>query len=272
MDDFVKRYGPVALVTGASSGIGRAFAGQLAARGLDVVLVARRRDRLEELARTLRDTHGVSPTVLPVDLADPAAGKEILDAVARLEVGLLVSNAGFGVKGAFGEEDAAVLSSMLAVNCHAPTQLAHGLAPRLAQRGHGGVIFTSSVEGLMGCPYSAGYSATKAYVNALGEALWAELGPRGVDVLTLCPGATDTEAPRLQGIDPATLQDLMSPDDVARSALDHLGSGPTHIPSAHYRKVFDALLSMPRTEALTSMASSVRKVSQGPRADRAGDA
>ncbi|MGI5457396.1 SDR family NAD(P)-dependent oxidoreductase [Streptomyces sp. CA-249302] len=272
MNDFVQRYGPVALVTGASSGIGRAFAGQLAARGLDVVLVARRRDRLEELSGTLRDTHGVNPTVLPVDLADPAAGREILEAVAQLDVGLLVSNAGFGVKGAFGQEDAAVLASMLAVNCHAPTQLAHGLAPRLTQRGQGGVIFTSSVEGLMGCPYSAGYSATKAYVNALGEALWAELGPSGVDVLTLCPGATDTEAPRLQGVDPSTLQDLMSPDDVARSALEHLGSGPTHIPSAHYSKLFDTLLSMPRPDALTAMANSVKQVSDRPGADRTGDA
>ncbi|MFI6698706.1 SDR family NAD(P)-dependent oxidoreductase [Streptomyces sp. NPDC050509] len=142
-------------------------------------------------------------------------------------------------------------------HCQAPTQLAHGLAPRLRRRGRGGVLFTSSVEGLVGCPYSAGYSATKAYVNALGEALWAELAPAGVDVLTLCPGATDTEAPRLQGVDPTTLQDLMSPDDVARSALKHLREGPTHIPSAHYRQVFDTLLAMPRRDALTAMARSM---------------
>lgn len=259
MNDFLRQYGPVAVITGASSGIGRSFATELAGRGLDVVLVARRRDRLEELADTLRDTHGVDVTVLPADLADPAAAGKILDAVAQLDVGLLVSNAGFGVKGVFEEGDAETLSSMLMVNCQAPTQLAHGLAPRLKQRGRGGVIFTSSVEGLLGCPYSAGYSATKAYVIALGEALWAEFGPSGVDVLTLCPGATDTEAPRLQGIDPTSLQDLMSPDDVARSALEQLGNGPTHIPSAHYRGLFDTLLSVPRHEALTAMARSMGK-------------
>ncbi|MFJ2559617.1 MULTISPECIES: SDR family NAD(P)-dependent oxidoreductase [unclassified Streptomyces] len=257
MGEFAQRYGPVAVVTGASSGIGRSFATQLAGHGLDVVLVARRRDRLHALAEELRDTYGVHASALPVDLADPAAAGEILDAVASLDVGLLVSNAGFGVKGTFDEGDAGSLSAMLMVNCQAPTQLAHGLAPRLRQRGRGGVLFTSSVEGLVGCPYSAGYSATKAYVNALGEALWAELAPAGVDVLTLCPGATDTEAPRLQGVDPTTLQDLMSPDDVARSALEHLRDGPTHIPSAHYRQLFDTLLAMPRRDALTAMARSM---------------
>ncbi|WP_427921821.1 SDR family NAD(P)-dependent oxidoreductase [Streptomyces sp. cg40] len=257
MDDFLRQYGPVALVTGASSGIGRSFATELAGRGFDVVLVARRLDRLKELADTLRDEHGVEVTVVPSDLAEPTAAGEILDAVAGLDIGLLVSNAGFGVKGAFEEGEAETLSSMLMVNCEAPTRLAHGLAPRLKQRGRGGVIFTSSVEGLMGCPYSAGYSATKAYVVALGEALWAEFGPSGVDVLTLCPGATDTEAPRNQGIDPATLHDLMSPDDVARSALDNLRNGPTHVPSARYRGLFDTLLAMPRREALTAMASQI---------------
>ncbi|MFE3826583.1 SDR family NAD(P)-dependent oxidoreductase [Streptomyces sp. NPDC059092] len=257
MGDFAERYGPVAVVTGASSGIGRSFATQLAGRGLDVVLVARRHDRLRVLAEELRDTHGVSASVLPADLADPSATGEILDAVASLDVGLLVSNAGFGVKGTFGEGDAEALSSMLMVNCQAPTQLAHGLAPRLRRRGRGGILFTSSVEGLMGCPYSAGYSATKAYVNALGEALWAELAPAGVDVLTLCPGATDTEAPRLQGIDPTTLQDLMSPYDVAHAALEHLRDGPTYIPSAHYRDLFGTLLAMPRGDALTAMARSM---------------
>ncbi|MBQ0826685.1 SDR family NAD(P)-dependent oxidoreductase [Streptomyces tagetis] len=259
MTDFAQRYGPVAVVTGASSGIGYAFAGQLAGRGLDVVLVARRGDRLRRLAEELRDQYRVRATVVQADLADPAAPARILEAVDGLDVGLLVSNAGFGVKGRFEDTDADVLSSMLAVNCLAPMRLAHALVPRMRLRGRGGVLFTSSVEGLLGCPYSAVYSATKAYTNALGEALWAELEPAGVDVLTLCPGATDTEAPRLQGIDPASLQDLMSPEDVARCALEHLAEGPTYIPSPHYRGNYATLLSMPRREALTMMARSMTK-------------
>ncbi len=258
MDDFARRYGPVALVTGASSGIGRSFATQLASRGLDLVLVARRLDRLQELAAELRTTHGVTVTVHQADLSDPTAPAQVVAAASTLDVGLLISNAGFGVKGPFEAGDADTLSSMLTVNCHAPTQLAHGFIPRLKQRGHGGILFTSSVEGLIGCPFSAGYSATKSYMNALGESLWAELTPTGIDVLTLCPGATDTEAPRLQGIDPTTLHDLMSPDDVARAALDNLQQGPTYIPSEHYRAQFTQLLSMPRPAALTAMATALR--------------
>lgn len=256
--DFVFRYGPSALVTGASSGIGRSFARLLAEAGLDLILVARRLDRLEELAAELRSRHGVEVTVHEVDLSDPAAVDRLLDQEANTDIGLLVSNAGFGVKGPFENGDAATLAAMVAVNCQAPTRLAHALVPRLRRRGRGGVVFTSSVEGLLGCPYSAAYSATKAYVNALGEGLWGELTPAGIDVLTLCPGATDTEAPRLQGIDPATLRHLMDPDDVARGALENLKNGPIYVPSEHYRAQFDTLVTMPRRQALAAMAASLR--------------
>src|SRR3546814_16217761 len=95
----------------------------------------------------------------------------------------------------------------------------------------GGIVFTSSVEAFIGCPYSTAYSASKAFVNNLGEGLWAELTPQGIDVLTLCPGATDTEAPARQGIDPATLNNIMSPDDVARRTLDHLRNGQVYVSS-----------------------------------------
>ena len=260
MEDFAHRYGPVAVITGASSGIGRSFASQLARRKLDLVLVARRIDRLQQLAERLTGEYGVQVTVHQADLADPTAAAGIVAAVSALDVGLLVSNAGFALKGPFELGDNRTLADLMTVNCHTPTQLAHGLVPHLKQRGRGGILFTSSVEGFLGCPFSAGYSASKAYVNALGEALWGELTPVGVDVLTLCPGATDTEAPRLQGIDPTTLHDLMSPDDVAASALEHLCRGPIHVPSEHYRRQFEQLLAMPRDEALTAMAKAVSSV------------
>lgn len=209
---FVERYGPVALVTGASSGIGAAFAQQLAEKGMDLVVVARRRQRLDELATRLASEYGVEVSVCEADLSAPDSARRVADACAALDVGLLVSNAGFGLKGAFDSGDAVRLSEMLMVNCHTPLLLARALVPRLRQRGRGALLFTSSVEGLIGCPYSATYAATKAFVNSLGEGLWAELRPEGISVLTLCPGATDTEAPRLQGIDPASLRNLMSPE------------------------------------------------------------
>jgi short-subunit dehydrogenase len=255
---FKLQYGPAALVTGASSGIGKSFARLLAAKGLDLVLVARRVQRLDELAAQLVQQHGIKVKVCPTDLANATATTQILDATALLDIGLLISNAGFGMKGELASNDPQAMADMLTVNCRTPMLLAHGFISRLRARGRGGIVLTSSVEGLIGCPYSTAYSATKGFVKSLGEGLWAELLPEGIDVLTLCPGATDTEAPRLQGIDPATLQNLMSPDEVARLTLKNLKNGPLYIPSEHYRATFERLLSMPRRDALLAMARSMK--------------
>jgi short-subunit dehydrogenase len=260
--EFLARYGTVALVTGASSGIGRSFAELLAARGFELVLIARRKPRLEELSARLAHQHGTKCTLLPLDLSAADAPARILAATEKVAVGILISNAGFGMKGELAANDARAMADMLMVNCHVPMQLARGFVPRLRARGRGAIVLTSSVEGLIGCPYSTAYSATKALVKSLGEGLWAELQPEGIDVLTLCPGATDTEAPVLQGIDPATLRNVMSPDEVAALTLDNLKNGPTYIPSAHYRALFEQLVAMPRREALLAMAGNMQKSSK----------
>ena len=193
-DTFRERYGPAALVTGASSGIGQAFAEELAERGFDLVLTARRRDRLQKLADRLQSAYGIQAHVIEADLSDPVAPRAIIDATSGFDIGLLVSNAGFNIKGAFETKDPSAMAKMLTVNCHAPMQLAHGFIPRLKVRGKGVIVFTSSVEGFIGCPYSTAYSASKALVIGLGEGLWGELNSEGIDVLTLCPGATESEA------------------------------------------------------------------------------
>jgi short-subunit dehydrogenase len=257
MSEFAKHYGPVALITGASSGIGKSFAESLAAQGFDLVLVARRLERLETLAGVLRGAHGVEVNVHRVDLADGGAADQILDVTSSLDVGLVVSNAGTGDKGRFESGDASVMAKTLMVNCNTPMLLAHGFVPRLKLRGRGGIIFTSSVEGLIGCPFSTVYSSTKGFLNSLGEALWGELAPEGIDVLTLCPGATATD--RLQGIDPATLHNVMSPDEVVRLTLENIRNGPIYISSEHYKKTFGQLLSMPRDQAISAMAKSMKK-------------
>lgn len=257
--EFIDQYGPTALVTGASSGIGKSFAKLLAAKGLDLVLVARRVQRLDELALHLKNAYGVNVQVCAADLADINAAQEIFDITDSLDIGLVISNAGFGFKGAYASADPKVMTDMLMVNCHTPMLLARGFVPRLQQRKKGGIIFTSSVEGLIGCPFSTAYAASKAFVHSLGEGLWAELLSENIHVLTLCPGATDTEAPRLQGIDPATLHNVMSPDEVAGLALENIRNGPVYIPSEHYKASFERLLSMPRRDALLAMAGSLKK-------------
>lgn len=258
-DEFRDRYGPTALVTGASSGIGWAFAEELAERGLDLVLSARRTDRLGELAERLRAQHGVDVRICKADLVQPSAPEQLLAATEGLDIGLVVSNAGFGLKGAHEANDAAAMTEMLMVNCNAPMQLAHGFLPRLKARGKGGVLFVSSIEGLMGCPYSTAYSASKALVIALGEGLWGELAGSGVDVLTVCPGATESEAAAKQGIDIAKLHNVMPARDVARASLDNLAEGPTFFPSAFYKANFDQLLALPKRDALAAMARGMRQ-------------
>jgi short-subunit dehydrogenase len=252
--EFAERYGPAALVTGASSGIGQAFAEELAERGFDLVIAARRVNRLEELAARLARECAVRVSVCEVDLAQPTAAQSIFGATAGLDIGLVVSNAGFGLKGEHAANDSHAMTDMLMVNCNMPMQLAHGFIPRLRRRGRGGIIFTSSIEALMGCPYSTAYSASKALVNALGEGLWAELGPEGIDVLTLCPGATESEAAGLQGIDISTLRNVMPARKVAHLALENITHGPVYFSSEYYRTNFEKLLAMPRRDALKAMA------------------
>jgi short-subunit dehydrogenase len=257
LGSLLERYGPVALVTGASSGIGAAFAEILAAAGLDLVLVARRIDRLTSLASELSDRFGTRTDTLAIDLGEADAADVILEASGAHNIGLLVSNAGFGFKGPHERHDDAALLKMLMVNCNAPMQLSRAFIPRLAQRERSGIILTSSIEALLGGPYSAAYAASKAFVKSLGEGLWAELTPRGIDVLTLCPGATDTEALEKQGIDRTKLTQLMPAAEVAGLALDNLANGPTFISSEHYRQTFDQLLALPRRDALHAMANAM---------------
>jgi hypothetical protein len=258
MSVFAEKYGPVAMVTGASSGIGAAFAEQLAAVGLNLVLVARRSDRLAALKERLERTHGITVLSLTADLAQVDAAAGILEATADLDVGLVISNAGFGMKGDHAHNDPGQMTEMLMVNCQAPLQLTHGFIPRMRKRGKGGIVLVSSVEGLIGCPYSAAYAATKALVKSLGEALWGELQGEDIDVLTLCPGATESEAAARSGMDLSKLQNVMSAEDVASLTLDNLGNGPTFISSDYYRKQFDGLLAMPRRDALNAMAASLK--------------
>lgn len=256
--DFAAKYGPVALVTGASSGIGVGFAEELAARGLDLVLAARRVDRMQDLKARLEAAHGIAVRVVESDLTRPEAPAALAAACSDLDLGLLVSNAGFGAKGVFEHIDARLIAEMLMVNCHAPMQLAHAFLPRLKARGQGGIVLTASVEGLMGGPFSTAYAASKALVIALGEGLWGECRGSGVDVLTLTPGATESEAAAKQGFDPALMPNVQPARECAALTLDQLGDGPTFCPNAHYRAMFERMAGMPRKDALLAMAAAMK--------------
>ncbi len=262
-NDFAQRYGPWALVTGASSGIGRAFADLLARQGLNLVLVARREDRLRELQAQLSAERGVEVIPCPADLSAQEAVSNIMAACGDRDIGLLVSNAGFGLKGAHENNNPHRMDQMLMVNCRAPMQLTHAFIPRLRARGRGGILLTSSVEALMGFPYSGAYAATKAFVNSLAESLWGELRDAGVDVLSLCPGSNDTEYLDLQGIDKSRLEGMMSPQDVAGQALAALPEGPVFIAGDRNRQTFTDLAAMPRRDALQLMGENMKQALLG---------
>jgi uncharacterized protein len=255
--DFLDRYGPWAVVTGASSGIGAELARQLAAAGLSVVLVARRRERLEELAATL-------PTpsrVCALDLVDPDAPDAVAAAVADLDVGLVINNAGLSWKGPFGEHDRAHARRMIELNCQAPVALTHALLPRLVARGRGGVIIVASTGAFQGLPWSAVYGATKAFDLLFGEALHVELAPHHIDVVTLAPGGTDTEGPMNTGVDPTKVPGkLMSVTPVAAAALAGLGRRSIVVPGATNRFAHFATRFVPRSLAARTAGRIMRRV------------
>jgi len=258
-DRFADRYGPWALVTGASSGIGAALARALAARGLNLVITARRTSLLDALADELRRERRIAVDVVGVDLARPDFLAPLLAACADRDIGLVVSNAGFGLKGEHHRLPAEQLTAMLMVNCHAPMLLAHAFAPRLVARGRGGLLFTGSIEGFLGFPWSSAYAASKAFVRVLGEGLWGELEGRGVDVMVVSPGATDTDAPAQQGIDPRKIPGrMMPPAEVAAQALARLGRRPVFVPGWLNRLMVRILTAMPRRLALRMAGKGIR--------------
>jgi hypothetical protein len=211
-----------ALVTGASSGIGEEFARQLSRRGYDLILVARRRDRLERLADELDG----AAHVLPCDLATDADSVSARVAELGLEVDLLVNNAGFGTYGRFVELDPKREAEEVRVNCEAVVTLTHALLPAMVERGRGGVIVVASTAGMQPIPYEAVYSASKAFALTFTEALSEELRGSGVRVLAVNPGPVATEWQEIAGHDDTGMVPGEIPaDQVVRESLEAYDAG-----------------------------------------------
>ncbi len=258
--EFRHKYGPWAVVTGASSGIGEQFVRLLAAEGVNVILIARRADRLMALRDELSIKYGIEAQCLPLDLSAPDFINALLNACEGKDVGLIISNAGFGLKGLHHEIPLDKLSEMLDVNCRAALLITHAFTPKLISRGKGGIILTGSMESFFGVPWSAAYSATKAFVLSLGEALGSELGRQNVDVLVLAPGSTDTDTHIAQGIDRKDLPGLKSPEEVAKLGLEQLGKKPVYVTGFANRQMILVFSRLPRKWAVSLMGSGVRKL------------
>lgn len=227
--DFRVRYGPRGLIIGGSEGLGAAWAERLAARGLDLVLVARRQAPLDSLAANLRSRHGVAVETLTGDLRSPDWLDEAPGGpLQERQIGMVVANAALAPAGTFLECDPDRLAAAVEVNCLGNLRVLRRLLPPMVERGRGGLVIMSSVAGLQGAPGLTTYAATKAFLTTLGEGLWAELSPRGVDVLACVAGAVATP-----GYGAATTSQAPGTLDAAKvvdAALAALGRRPRVVP------------------------------------------
>ena len=219
--------GKTALVTGASSGIGEAFARELAARGMDLVLVARSEDKLRTLAAELARGHGIRADVVAADLGREGAAERLHEEVKGrgMRVDMLVNNAGFGTHGPFETLSPDRDHAEVMLNVSAVVDLSHAFLPAMVERGDGAVINVGSTAGFQPLPYMAVYGATKAFVLSFSEALWAEYRGRGVRVLALCPGATETPFFGVVGAEEASVGRRRTPQQVVATGLRALERG-----------------------------------------------
>jgi len=242
------RYGPWALVTGASSGIGAALVRQLAAEGLNIVSVARTQAKLERQAQLLRQEFDIEVRTVPADLSTETGASTVLEAVKDLEIGIFVPCAAIENRGYFIDQPLAHHQSLLQMDVIAPITLVHHFASKMAARHRGAVLLVPSLSGWMSQPYMAHYGAAKAYILAFGDALHHEMKDKGVDVAVLSPGPTDAPMAAAVGIEFAAMgMQVMQPSPVAAAGLAALGQKPHAVPGARNRMmVFMTSRLMPR--------------------------
>lgn len=212
-----------AIVTGASSGIGAEFARQLSVAGCNLVLVARREDRLQQLCDELTTAQSVQARTVPLDLLTTDACENLRAKVADLQIDLLVNNAGFGDYGPFAEIDSQRAANMVQLNIQSLVQLSHGFLPSMLERKSGAIINVASTSAFQAVPFMSLYAATKAFVLHFSEGLWAETRKQGVTVQALCPGFTKTEFFDEANLPASAAFGLTKVEDVVASSLKALG-------------------------------------------------
>jgi len=228
MPDFKSRYGPWAIVAGASEGLGAAFAEGLSKRGLNLILIARRKDKLEALANQLKKNYSVEVEIYALDLSDFMNVKNLISKL-RQSIGLLVYNAAYSPIGYLENIPEEDLSKIIDVNIKAPLLLTKLLSAKMIERGKGGIVLMSSLSGNQGSPKIATYAASKAFNTILAEGLWLELKKHGVAVLASCAGAISTPGYKMAQ-NTKDAPGTLSAKQVAEATLESLGNGPTVVP------------------------------------------
>lgn len=260
MDDFKTKYGPWALVAGASEGLGAAFAEALARRGLNLILIARRLSKLEALAAEWQAKYRIETRSYPVDLADIEATRQFLAQLDSVP-GLLVYNAAFAPIGYFKDLSESDLQKIATVNVMGPLLLAKALSAKMIERGKGGIVLMSSLSGSQGSPKIATYAATKAFNTILAEGLWHELRGNGIDVIASCAGAIRTPGYE-KAKDVREAPGTMDAASVAEKTLNALGKGPVVVPG-RMNQFFRFLMGrvLPRKLAISIMEKNTKNLS-----------
>jgi short-subunit dehydrogenase len=258
-----QKYGQLALVAGASEGIGAAFASYLAASGIDLILFARRKEPLEEFASLLRDEYHVQVHCVFCDLSDIHALVQIQEIVAGKEIYIMVYNAALSYIGPFEENSVEKNNAMATANMITPMNLIHILARPMLARRRGAIILMSSLAGLRGSGFLAMYAATKAFNRILAESLWYEWKNKGIDVIACCAGATAT--PNFIKTNPEKKNffapKVQRPEEVVQECFKHLGKRPSFI-SGSGNKVASFIMQhlLPRKMAINIMGDTTRKM------------
>jgi short-subunit dehydrogenase len=253
---FAQQYGPWALIAGGSEGVGASFARKLAAKGLNLVLLARRAQPLEELAHQMRRDCGVQVRTASVDLTVPDLLERVAAVTDDLEVGLLIYNAGVFSPAPFLDKPLEKNLRALRLNINGPVTLSHHFGTRMRERNRGGIIILGSMSSFAGSQNFVLYSASKAFDVILGEGLWFELKPYGVHALSLIIGLTRTPTFVRSGglaLEKAGYP-ILEPDQAAQEGLDNLENGPTWIVGQHNREWAQALAQMDRKAAVEAMS------------------
>lgn len=265
MDSNKEKYGSCALIAGASEGIGAAFANQLAASGMNLVMIARRKDPLEQFAKSLSSKYKIKTYCIEADLASPGVSNKIIEAINafQIEIDMLVYNAGNSYIDHFENKALDVHQEIIQTNLITPIHLIHHFSPMMLQRKRGAIILMASLAGFQGTPYIATYAATKAFDQILAESLWYEWKDRGVDVIACCAGATSS--PNFLKTNPGKQNffapKVQTPEAVVSECLKRLGTTPSFI-SGRSNKIASFFMQrvLSRKKAVTVMGDTTKEM------------